>query len=229
MLLKRRIKDIALREKLFDAFDRQVPSDDFPDLRAIVLRVERFLIMRSSGDHPQPSEPLQIGDVRLFKRLWVGEHHIHRFREAQKIQFKFGPDVIGLQERQAQRFVSAIDRLEQAHGGAVAAFEKLDFFGERTERIRYAVLFREQVQGVADASVVAPIVDDKSIGFAFSRAVHARDGLQKRVLAQRSVKIEHLFNRRVEAREKHIADDQYLQRIVRLLETGDAIIPLALR
>ena len=122
-----------------------------------------------------------------------------------------------------------IDPLEKTHCGAVAAFEKLDLLRERTKRIRNAVLFREQVQSVADAPVVAPIVDDKPVGFALGRAVHARDGLQKRVLAQRSIKIEHLFNRRVEARQKHIADDQYLQGIVRLLETGDAIIPLALR
>jgi hypothetical protein len=92
--------------------------------------------------------------------------------------------------------------------------------------MRLPVFLGEQFQRVDNAPIVAPIVDDKAISLTIGRAVDARDGLQERVLAQGRVQIENLLNRRIEARQRHVADNENFQRIVELFEPRDEIISL---
>ncbi len=67
----------------------------------------------------------------------------------------------------------------------------------------------------------ADVVDDEAAVLVLGHPVHPGDGLQQVVLPQLLVDVHHLLDRRVEAGQQHVADDQEGdagQRLVRVVE-----------
>jgi hypothetical protein len=74
------------------------------------------------------------------------------------------------------------------------------------------------VQGLLELIGEAQVVDDEAARLVPEDAVHARDRLHQAVPLHRLVDVHRVQARRIEAREPHVAHDDELERVARILE-----------
>ena len=90
----------------------------------------------------------------------------------------------------------------------------------------------EDREGALKLARDAVVVDHEAVGLlgrdailrAGEAAIHARDRLQQRVLADRAVEVEDLFDGRVEAGDQLVDDDEDLRLAVRVGELSDDLV-----
>jgi hypothetical protein len=104
-------------------------------------------------------------------------------------------------------------------------------------RLALAAALGVGVQGLLELVGEAQVVDDEAARLVPEHAVHARDGLHETVPLHRLVDVHRVHARGVEAREPHVADDDELERVARVLEplgqrlaallAADVLLPVA--
>ena len=78
-----------------DAVSDHSILDEFPHLLAAPGDVQPAVVVSGLGcsaDLPEPSEVSLV-----LERTGVGQHHVHRLREATEGGVELGPDILGLQ------------------------------------------------------------------------------------------------------------------------------------
>ena len=162
----------------------------------------------------------------------------------QRLHRRVGHGGIGVQPQQVagDEFADLPDtRFAEMLQQALVAF--LQHRQLRTDGLQAIVQFLQFVAGGVEAQGLGQMVRQADVvhHIAALLAAHdpvgAGDGLQQRVLAQLLVDVHHLLDRRIEAGQQHVADDQkgnagvVLVRVLqveRLAEVGDGIQPLCL-
>ena len=156
------------------------------------------------------------------ERALVRQQHVHRLAEAAEREVERGPHVLRLQHPHAGVQIARIPhRPEELHRRRVPGLQARQLVHVRGQRPRHFGR-RKDRQRVLQLGGHAPVVDHQPVGLVVAvRAVDAGDGLQQRMLLERRIEIHHLFRRRVEAGQQHVAHHQDGERVITILEPLD--------
>ena len=190
----------------------QVLVGDGPQLRRNPLHAEPPVPEVLARQYADPGQGLVVPYV--VERLLRREHQVEASGQGPERRDEFEAQVLvveGVEERVVVVQIVEAVAAQERHDGVEAGFELPHFVFGEAERIEdvlplpLVVAVDRLLEVVADADVV----DHEALVLGRpGDAVHPRDGLQQVVGDDHPVEIQHLLDRRVEAREQHVVDDE---------------------
>lgn len=142
------VENIEIKKKMIEKGKKEVDGDDIEEIREIVIRVKRIIVIGEEGEKKNKRQKIKIGWIGVLKRIWVGKENVNGLGKKKEVELEFGEDVVMKKKLKKRGIVMMDNKLEQKNGRKMKNLKKMDFIRERKERNGYEVIVGENIKGI---------------------------------------------------------------------------------